>query len=391
MTQRLAIVASHPIQYQDPLFRLIAADRDIDLTVLYCSRHGAEAYRDADMGTTLRWDLEMLQGYRHRFLRNLAGDPNAGYARLINPGIVPALARGGFDAVIFMMGWGSITALLGMATCRFVRRPFFLYGDSSFPRPETTPKARLRAGFLRALFAMTTGFMVSGALNADYYRHYGADPSTFFLLPWAVDNARFEEAGRMTADGRLALRERYGIGPDEIVILYSAKLVARKEPMTLLRAFARMKQRASLLFLGDGPLREPLERAVHDGGIERVRFAGFINQRELPRHYGIGDVFVLPSSYEPRGAVINEAMVLGLPIVVTDRCGSIGDIVLENENAFIYPAGDAGALTCHLDRLAGDAALRARMGARSRDIIANWDFARGVEGVKSMLRWVRTR
>jgi glycosyltransferase involved in cell wall biosynthesis len=82
--------------------------------------------------------------------------------------------------------------------------------------------------------------------------------------------------------------------------------------------------------------------------------------------------------------VINEAMACGLPVVVTDRCGSIGDIVLEGENAFIYPAGDAAALAHALDALADDG-VRARMARRSREIIATWDYARGVEGVKQAL------
>ncbi|HEX3583593.1 MAG TPA: hypothetical protein VH087_17630, partial [Thermoanaerobaculia bacterium] len=216
--KRLAIVASHVIQYQDPLFRLLAAERDIDLTVLYCSRAGAETYRDEDMKTTLAWDIELLQGYRYRFLRNLARDGNAGYTRLINPGIVPALIRGNYDAVIFMFGWGAITALLGMAACWITRTPFFLYGDSSFPPPERTFRSKVRAWLLRSVFARATGFMVSGKLNADYYRRYGADERTFFLLPWAVDNSRFAEA----SPG--ALRERYGIAQDAVVILFSAKL-----------------------------------------------------------------------------------------------------------------------------------------------------------------------
>jgi len=90
---RLAIVASHVIQYQDPFFRLLAEEPDVDLTVLYCSRQGAETYRDEDMKTTLAWDIDLLQGYRHPFLRNLARDNNAGYTRLINPGIVRTRLR----------------------------------------------------------------------------------------------------------------------------------------------------------------------------------------------------------------------------------------------------------------------------------------------------------
>jgi glycosyltransferase involved in cell wall biosynthesis len=384
---RLAIVASHVIQYQDPFFRLLAQDPEIDLTVLYCSRAGAETYRDEDMKTTLAWDIDLLQGYRYRFLRNLARGSNAGYMRLINPGIVPAIVRGRYDAVIFMFGWGAITALLGMAACWITRTPFFLYGDSSFPPPERTLRAKLRAWFVRTVFARTTGFMVSGTLNADYYRHYGGDERTFFLLPWAVDNDRFAAA---SADG---LRERYGIAPDEVVILFSAKLVPRKDPMTLLRAFEAMTHgdRAALVFMGDGELRSELEAHAREHHVENVHFIGFINQREIPGHYAMSDVFVLPSLYEPRGAVINEAMACGLPVIVTDRCGSIGDIVQENENAFVYPAGDSVALRDALDRIVSDDDLRQRMGGRSRAIIADWDFARGVAGVRQMLDWVKAR
>jgi glycosyltransferase involved in cell wall biosynthesis len=113
-----------------------------------------------------------------------------------------------------------------------------------------------------------------------------------------------------------------------------------------------------------------------------------VNQSELPKYYGMSDVFVLPSTYEPRGAVINEAMACGLPLIVTDRCGSIGDIVLEGENAFVYPAGDAEALSQSMARLIADPELRAMMARWSREMIATWTFARGVEGVKAALAYV---
>lgn len=378
---RLAIVASHVIQYQDPLFRLLAQEPEIELTVLYCSGAGAETYRDEEMKTTLRWDIELLQGYAHRTLRNLGfGD---GYTRLINPGIVPAIFKGRYDAVIFVMGWGSITSLLGIAACRMSQTPFFLYGDSSFPPPETTWRANMRAAFIRAIFRLASGFMTSGVLNAEYYRHYGGDPRTFFLLPWAVDNERFERASRLAPGERDTLRARYGIDPHRVVFLFSAKLLPRKDPLTLLRAYHRMRHRdrAAVVFMGEGELRPRIEQEAADG----VHLIGFVNQLDIPKQYAMSDVFVLPSVYEPRGAVINEAMACGLPVIVTDRCGSIGDIVLAGENAFIYPAGDAGELARYMDLLTIDHGLRRRMGQRSREIIATWDFARGVQGVKEML------
>jgi glycosyltransferase involved in cell wall biosynthesis len=381
---RLAVVASHVIQYQDPFFRALAADPAVDVTVFYCSRAGADVYRDEDMKTSLRWDIEMLQGYEHRFLRNFGrGD---GYARLLNPGVIPAITRGNFDAVLLFLGWGSITSLLGVAACRLSGTPLFLYGDSSFPPPATSPRANIRAAFLRGLFALASRFMVSGKLNGEYYRHYGADPRRFFLLPWAIDNDRFATQSRFAPGEREAMRARFGIAPEQIAFVFSAKLIARKDPMTLLRAIARMQQRerAVVVFLGDGELRGELETFAREQALQ-VRFAGFVNQTELPKHYGMCDAFVLPSTYEPRGTVINEAMACGLPIVVTDRCGSLGDIVQPDDNAFVYPAGDDAALARALDRLMnGD--RRAQMAQRSREIIATWDYARGVEGVKAALR-----
>jgi glycosyltransferase involved in cell wall biosynthesis len=390
---RVAIVASHVIQYQDPFFRLLAADPDVDLTVLYLSNAGAQTYRDKDMGTTLQWDVELLTGYHHAFLRNLVHDSNRGWTRHVNPGIVPALRRGHFEMVIFMLGWGSISAMLGILTCRLSGIPFFLYGDSSFPPTEESVRSRMRARLLRLLFRNTSGFMVSGELNAAYYKHYGADEDHFFLLPWAVDNERFEKGSQFAPGERERMRESLGIRPEQTVFVFSAKLVERKDPMTLLRAYEQIpnRDRAVILFLGDGVLRQPLETYARDHDLTEARFAGFVNQSELPKYYGLSDVFVLPSTYEPRGAVINEAMACGLPVIVTDRCGSIGDIVLEGENAFIYPAGDSDALAAAMMRLIDDPSQRARMAQRSRDIISTWTFARGVEGVKAAARYLDER
>jgi glycosyltransferase involved in cell wall biosynthesis len=382
---RAALVASHVIQYQAPFFRLLAQHPEIDLTVLYCSRAGAEVYRDREMQTSLRWDVDLLGGYRHRFLRNAGW--GEGYSRLINPGVISSILARRIDAVILFMGWGTITSLLAIAACRMSGTPFFLFGDSSFAPPEETAAQRWRTRFLRAIFGIADGFLVSGTLNADYYRHYGGDPARFFLVPWAIDNDRFASASQMSADERNELRQRFGATPDDAVVVYSAKLLPRKDPMTLLRGIAAMqhRERTVVLFLGHGELRESLERFAREENV-RVHFAGFVNQAELPRCYAAGDVFVLPSVYEPRGAVVNEAMSCGLPVIVTDRCGSNGDIVREGDNAFVFPAGDALRLAGHLDALAGDPELRARMGRRSRAIIAEWSYERGVGGVLAALR-----
>lgn len=382
--RRVAIVASHVIQYQAPFFRLLAHEPDMDLTVFYCSRRGAEPYHDVDMGTTLRWDLDLLSGYRHVFLRNF-GRGNS-YWRLMNPAIVPALRRGGYDAVVLFVGWGTVTSLLGMAACRLAGIPFFMHSDSSFPPPVDGIGRRLRARALRTMFGQAAGFLISGELNGRYYQHYGADPARFSLLPWAIDNERFETASRFATGEREAMRTRLGIEPDQMAVVFSGKLIAGKGPMTLLQAVERMahRDRVALVFLGEGELRGSLESYARDHGVQ-ARFPGFVNQSELPKHYAMGEVFVLPSFGDARATVINEAMACGLPVVLTDRCGPIGDIARDSDNAFVFPAGDDEALAAILDRLAGQPDLRQRMARRSREIISQWDYRRGVEGLKAAL------
>ncbi|MDP9190989.1 MAG: glycosyltransferase family 4 protein [Acidobacteriota bacterium] len=381
----IALIASHVIQYQAPFFRLLATEPGLDLEVIFCSTDGAMVYRDAEMQTTFRWDLDLLGGYRHRFLRNFGF--GEGYTRLINPGIVPALLFRRYDAAIFFLGWGTISSLLGIAACRMRGTPVLMFGDSSFPPPEKTFASRVRAGLLRTLFRLTDRFLVSGTLNADYYRHYGADLSRFHLVPWAIDNARFEEASRFAPGEREAMRAKLGIGDDRLTIVFSAKFLPRKDPMTLLRAVDAMQHRgrASVIFLGNGELRDEMERFARERSLD-VHFAGFVNQTELPKHYAMADVFVLPSLDDPRATVVNEAMASGLPVIITDRCGPIADIVQHGDNGFVFAPGDVQALARHLDELAADPELRARMARRSREIIKTWDYSRGVEGVMEALR-----
>jgi glycosyltransferase involved in cell wall biosynthesis len=160
-------------------------------------------------------------------------------------------------------------------------------------------------------------------------------------------------------------------------------LIERKDPMTLLAAYAAMRHRdrAALVFMGDGVLRPDLERYVREHELDGVHFIGFINQTEIPKHYAMSDVFVLPSAFDPRATVVNEAMACGLPVILTDRCGPVGDIAREGDNAFVMKFGDRATLTDRLDRLASDPALRRRMGERSREIIDGWNYDAGVRGV----------
>jgi len=130
---------------------------------------------------------------------------------------------------------------------------------------------------------------------------------------------------------------------------------------------------ACLVFAGDGPLRGSLESEAKSIGVsERVRFLGFVNQSALPEAYTASDIVVVPSSYEPFGLVVNEAMLCGCPVVVSDRVGAKFDLVREDETGYVFPCSDVGALASALRRALSDRTGLRRMGDAARERMTSW-------------------
>src|SRR5437762_2564689 len=100
---RLAIVASHPIQYQAPWFRALA--RTTHLTVLFCHRQDAHAQGDAGFGVPFDWDVPLLDGYDYRWLENRARKPDVSQRNGCDtPEISTIIGGGNFDACV-VSGW----------------------------------------------------------------------------------------------------------------------------------------------------------------------------------------------------------------------------------------------------------------------------------------------
>ena len=103
-----------------------------------------------------------------------------------------------------------------------------------------------------------------------------------------------------------------------------------------------------------------------------VRLAGSRPWAELPAVYAAADLFVLPSRFEPWGAVVLEAMACGLPVIVSDKVGCAPDLVRPGENGWIVPAGDPDALAAALREALAEPEQLARMGGTSSRVSATW-------------------
>jgi glycosyltransferase involved in cell wall biosynthesis len=193
----------------------------------------------------------------------------------------------------------------------------------------------------------------------------------------------------LTEEQRIEVRKRYQIPTDRPAILYAAKFARRKRPLDLLEAACRLRMKATkpftLVMVGSGELEQELRTFCKKGSVDNVLFPGFINQSELPRLYGACDIFALPSEHEPWGLAVNEAMCAGLPIVVSQEVGCVGDLVEDGVNGYTPAAGDLNGLTDALWLLIEDENLRQRLGQASLTRISQWGFRECADGIRSAL------
>jgi len=394
---RLAVVISHPIQYFAPLFRRLAQHPLIDLTVLYASLIGAHAYKDRDFGEIIAWDIPVLDGYRYVQLRSYGTANLQGFLNCTAPGIVSYVRREQYDSIL-VFGWANTTSWLAFAAAQKTGVPWMLYGDSNaiYEREKAWPKRVIRKFVLEQLFRRTAAFLMTGTFNRMFYESLGVSPDRCFKVPLAIDNEYFSRRADEARQRRELIRARYGIPSNVVLLLFVGKLIPRKRPHDVLCALKTLQPRLpglGVAFVGEGILRTSLESEAVQQNIKNVFFLGFRNQAELPDIYAASDIFILPSYYDPKPLVANEAMACGLPILASDRTGIWGpdEILKGGENGFVYPCGDPTSLQEAIYRLATDSELCQQMGRQSLQIIQGFGYDQCVDGILKALAFVTHR
>jgi glycosyltransferase involved in cell wall biosynthesis len=387
---RLAALTSHPIQHQAPLFQRLAAHPDVDLTVFFCRDLGVRgADFDPEFGKKIQWDIPLLDGYRSVFLKNYSPRPSGASAGQVNPGIVRALFCGRYDAVL-VFGWNTVTYWLAFLAAVVTRTPVLLRGENPQNQEGFKPswKRRVKRLVLGLLFRGVSAFLYIGVENEKFYRSFGVPDAKLFFCPYADDNERYVADAVRLKPQRETLKAAAGILPHQAVILFVGKLVEKKRPLDAIRALQGMSREAaaSLVIVGDGPLRPSLEAYVREHEVQDVHFVGFRNLTELPNFYAFADILVLPSGAgETWGLVVNIAMCNRMPVVVSDVVGCGFDLVRNGANGYIFPMGDVPALSRHLEDLAGDPAKRAAFGEKSFEFVQEYSYENDVRGIVAAL------
>ncbi len=368
---KVAIVCTHPIQYFSPWFRFLAERQKVDrrsqiedggpsfapnladsggaseglkFEVFYAHQQTAKGQADAGFGVEFDWDVPLLEGYPHRFLKNVSKRPGTDWFGGCDcPEIGEILVKEGFTHVL-LIGWHKKVFWQAFWAAKKAGIPVFCRGDSQLELAQGTLKRAVKFLAYRFLLPRFDAHLFVGRRNFEYLKHYGVKDAQLFFSPHFVDNQWWSANAERSAAGG-GRREVEG----GVKFLFAGKFIPKKRVMDLLEAAAGVPE-ARVVLVGDGPLREQLKARAQKPDLKgRVELVGFKNQKELPAYLAAADCLVLPSDgTETWGLIVNEAMAVGKPAIVSEACGCAPDLIEEGETGYSFPLGDTRALAGRL-------------------------------------------
>ena len=357
--------------------RLEAAANRLSVTGVEWSAKGYDSWGAADSSPR----------YRKVSLFSEATDQHPAKAEL-RRAFWSALERGNPD-VVAVNGWNNFGSLAAAHCC--VRRgtPMVVMSESA---RQDEPRTWWKEMIKRRIAGLYSAALVGGQRHFEYLVELGMPRDRIFTGYDVVDNDYFarrtfqiRNSNPPQADEN---RKKYGL--PENYFLASARFIEKKNLPGLIRAYAKYRQNSELgcsppwdlVLLGDGPLREALNTQLSTLNLHgHVHLPGFKQYDELPVYYALAKAFVHASTTEQWGLVVNEAIASGLPVIVSERCGCMPELV--RDNGFTVEPTDERELASRLLQMASLSDDERRgLGDASYCIAANFTPERFGEGLE---------
>lgn len=357
---KLCVLTTHPIQYMVPWFRQLHTVDGIDLHVIFL-RQPTALQQGIGFGKSFTWDVPLRDGYTSSVLdisESFRSSPIS--IRKIRSKLLLLKP----DAVL-VTGWNEPILALCYPLLKLMGVPVVVRGESNDLRSRGLKAKILHQFILKFVDAVVQ----IGSANKRFYISNNFSSEKIFPGAYFVDSGRMLEMADENARLRDTVRAQNNFTPNDFVFCFVGKHVAFKRPMMLVEAAAICNAKnvsVKLLFAGSGELTSVLKEKALALGVN-AQFTGFLNQSEMWKAYVPADAFVLPSDHgETWGLVTNEAMLFGLPVIVSATVGCAEDLVIEDETGYVFD-GDAAELAQAMMRLSADRAHAAAMGRNGRE------------------------
>ena len=279
--------------------------------------------------------------------------------------------------VVAVNGWNNFGSLIAANCCLRRGIPMVVMSESA---RQDEPRNCWKEIIKRRVVALYSAALVGGQRHVEYLVELGMPRERVFTGYDVVDNEYFRQRAEEVRSQRSEVRQKYGL--PENYFLASARFIEKKNLLRLIRAYAEYRRLVGdrdhgpqttdnrpwhLVLLGDGPLRETLNSQLSSLSLNAyVHLPGFKQYEELPVYYALAKAFVHASTTEQWGLVVNEAIASGLPVIVSNQCGCVPELV--QGNGFTFDPTDEHELASRLLEMASlsDRDLKRRGEASSR-------------------------
>jgi glycosyltransferase involved in cell wall biosynthesis len=382
---RLAIVTTHPIQYNAPWFKLLDEVEGITVKVFYTWDTTAAKF-DPGFGKVIEWDLPLLEGYEYSFVTNVAVDKGSHHFKGINnPTLNQEIESWKADSVL-VFGWAYKSHL---ACLRYFKNkiPVLFRGDSTLMDEKPGLKKIIRRAFLNYIYSKVDYALYVGENNKQYFLAHGLKESQLVFAPHAIDNDRFASN---KYDERVSKKKSDLQLDNCFTILFAGKLEAKKNPGFLIKLANRLTDaRFRFLIVGNGEMEQSLkESAAND---KRIIFLDFQNQQEMPVIYRLCDVFILPSRgpQETWGLAINEAMACGKPVITTYKTGCAPDLI--KGNGLVINPDDVNNVAEYIHQLSSDGEYYSKQSEASKKIMVSYSYDAIINNITVLLKKIQIK
>ena len=332
---KVALIHNIISPYRIPLFNKLSKNKSINLTVYFLN----------ETASNRKWNFHLYEknmSFNYKVLPQFKitlpfSDPTD---YNVNLSIFNELRKEKFD-VIIGAGWVDFAC----QTLPFLKKLFgykyILWAGSTKDEPSFQRKITLP---LVKSIVKKADFIISyGTKSKKYLTSLGASPKKVFPAFNPIDVDSFKNKS-LILNKRNEIRKKYGIESNQKIILYVGQFIERKNVELLINAISRLERKDLVLVLqGYGELKSLYVNLAKKMKVD-LKILPYVEVDYMPFIYSISDLFILPSKEEVWGLVVNEAMACRLPVIVSDKCGCVLDLIEEGANGFSFENGNVDDL-----------------------------------------------
>lgn len=331
-----------------------------------------------------KWKVDEIRGVQEHYLNGIKISNRYGN---LNFGLVKLVLS---NDVIVIGGYEQPTYIMISVLCRIFNKPYIIIYDGINPKRIYTKESKIKYLLKKFVISKATSIFGNGQVSKEYFsKQFKYNVDSIYNQYLTVDIDRIIAIGDRKEIIRQQLREKYNIPQSSRTIMYSGRLIKRKNVDKIIEAINSLsdKEEYTLLIVGDGEEKESLKTLIEKVNVNVV-FTDFIEEQDkLFEYYFMADTLILPSEDEPWGLVINEAMAAGLPVIASDECGAYMDLVSNDKNGYVVSAGSVQDIANSLNNIFYSKEKKCELGTNSLEMISKWKF---VDSRKSFEKMITT-